>query len=130
MTGNSKRPTRFLVHQHVLRLAEIGRVAIPVQAAYDEAAAHPAGVFARNQNKTCGGVHRLDRDEAVNHWHSEGRVLYRDELLQHLVVEGELMHVVDTIGVEAEVLRPSISATLAGLDQLLQSPLDALGQIE
>ena len=39
----------------------------------------------------------MNRDEAVDDGDAEGRVLHIHELFEHLVIEGELVHVVDAV---------------------------------
>ena len=77
-------------------------MAIFVQTSDDEPPAHAPCVFSRDQYEACARINRLNRDKAIDAGHAERGVLHLDELFEHLMIEGELVDVVDTVWEEAE----------------------------
>ena len=120
------------MHNNVLSLAEIGSMALSVKATRNEPSTHATSVLPRDQHEAGGSIHCLDRDEAVDDWHSEWGVLDVDELLQHLVIEGELGHVVDAVGVDVKQIRAGRLASAVGVvtQKSLKSCLHAFCQVE
>ena len=93
-----------------------------------EPPAHSARVLSRNQYKARACIDRFDRNEAVDARHAEGSVLHLNKFFEHLMIEGELMDVVDAVREEAEQAVSLVAWVL--VDQLFQSDLQSLGQIE
>ena len=99
---NRKAAICLLLRNYVLCLAEICSMAIFIQSANHKSPAHTARILPRNQYKARACINRLNRDKAIDARHAERSVLYLNELFEHLVIEGELMHVVDAVWEEAE----------------------------
>ena len=73
-------------------------MAITIESSDDESSAHSTSILAGDQDERERCIDALDRDETIDDRDTEGSILHFDVLLQHLVVESELMHIVDTVG--------------------------------
>ena len=101
VSSKHERAIGLLVCDDVLSLAEIGCVTVTIQTTNDESSAHATCILPGDEDEGSCGVDALDRDEAVNDRNAERRVLHIHKLFEHLVIEGEFVHVVDAVGEEA-----------------------------
>ena len=74
---------------------KVSCVTFTVQTPHNKAPAHPTSIFPWYQYECCWSVDRLNLHEAINHWHSEGRILNLYEFFEQLVIEGKLVDIVD-----------------------------------
>ena len=80
VTRDSESAIGLLLRYNVLSLAEVGCVALAVEATHNESAPHATSILPRDQHEARACVDRLDRDEAVDAGHAERGVLHLDEL--------------------------------------------------
>lgn len=132
MARHCEASARLFVDQDVLCLTEVGGITLTIESTNNEATSHTPSVLARDQNKGCRGVNGLNGYEAINDRNSKWRVFDRDELLQHLVVEGELVDVIDAVRVHTKEIRPLTTALASSTaaNKFLKRALNALRQIE
>lgn len=128
MARNRKAAIGLLLCDDVLGFTEVGGVALTIEPPHNESSAHAPGVLSRNEDKARARINRLDRDEAVDAGHTERRILHIDELLEHLVIECKLVHVIDAVREKAEETVGLVGWVL--VDQLFHGNLESLGQIE
>ena len=74
---------------------KVSCVTFAVQTSRNKAPTHPTSIFPWYQYKCCWSVDWLNLHEAINHWHSERRILNLYEFFEQLVIEGKLVDIVD-----------------------------------
>ena len=109
----------LFVCDDVLCLTEVGGVALLIETSDDESPAWSPAVFPGDKDEGLLGSDATDANVSIDDWDSEWSIWHVPVLPQELVVEGELMNIVDAVGVLAEEL---VSCLLWGLvgHQLLQ----------
>ena len=97
MRRYGKASIRLFQSHDILCFAEIGSISLFVEASDNEAAAHSPCVLTRYEDEREWCIYALDWNIAVDDGHTEGCIVNVNELFQHLMVEGELMYIVDTV---------------------------------
>jgi len=114
---------------NVLGLTEVCRVAISVKTSHNEATSGSTAVFPGDQRKVDFVVNTGKLDESVDDGSAERCVLDILVLAEHVMVEGELLHVIQAIWVHVYELG-HLQRAGACVDQFDQSALNAFGQVQ
>ena len=70
----------------------------------------------------------MHRNEAINARHTERSIFHINELFEHLMIEGKLMYVIDTVREESKKTVGLFCRVLT--DQLFNCDLESFGQIK